>query len=80
MNRRGLLGAMLAACTAPAFVRAGSLMTLAPRQVFSPDVHVMYTKWLSREDYFFSFTESTIDVWDASVINITKPPRYIQRV
>ena len=30
MNRRGFLGAMLAACAAPAIVRAESLMRIAP--------------------------------------------------
>lgn len=31
MNRRGFLGAMLAACAAPAIVRADSLMRIVPR-------------------------------------------------
>lgn len=30
MNRRGFLGAMLAACAAPAIVRAESIMRIAP--------------------------------------------------
>ena len=33
MNRRGFLGAMLAACAAPAIVRADSLMRIIPMDV-----------------------------------------------
>lgn len=39
MNRRGFLGAMLAACAAPAIVRAGSLMRINPAIV--PDDRVV---------------------------------------
>lgn len=39
MDRRGFLGAMLAACAAPAIVRADSLMRIVPRDalIFHPD-------------------------------------------
>ena len=36
MNRRNFLGAMLAACAAPAVVRAGSLMRINPAIVLPP--------------------------------------------
>ncbi len=39
MDRRGFLGAMLAACAAPAIVRAGSLMRINPAIV--PDDRVV---------------------------------------
>ncbi len=38
MQRRGFLGAMLAACAAPAIVRAGSLMRINPAIVGVPMV------------------------------------------
>lgn len=36
MQRRGFLGAMLAACAAPAIVRAGSLMRINPAIIGAP--------------------------------------------
>lgn len=42
MNRRGLLGAALAAAVAPAFVRAGVIMRPAPRQILRPDGYVLW--------------------------------------
>lgn len=48
MNRRNFLGAMLAACAAPAVVRAGSLMRINPAIVV-PDDKVVVLKQFSAE-------------------------------
>ena len=47
MNRRGFLGAILAACTAPAIVRADSLMRIVPRET---GLLTGY-EWLAPEGY-----------------------------
>ena len=41
MDRRGFLGAMLAACAAPAIVRAGSLMRIAPALIVTDQTVVI---------------------------------------
>lgn len=45
MNRRNFLGAMLAACTAPAIVRAGSLMRIAAPEIIVPDMTVILQQY-----------------------------------
>lgn len=44
MNRRGFLGAMLAACAAPAIVRVDSLMRIVPveTQIILPDSYLAF--------------------------------------
>lgn len=41
MQRRGFLGAMLAACTAPAFVRSGVLMPINAGEIIVPDSKII---------------------------------------
>lgn len=45
MNRRGFLGAMLAACAAPAIVRAGSLMRIN-QKIIIPESPAMLYDWV----------------------------------
>ncbi len=57
MNRRSLLGAMLAACTAPAYVKASSLMHL-----YVPTPRVAHSIWVP--DFAFSGSEDfTMEGW-----------------
>lgn len=49
-TRRGFMGAMLAACAAPAFVRAESLMKLSPAGLFVPvDSGIITPEMVTRE-------------------------------
>lgn len=61
MNRRNFLGAMLAACAAPAVVRAGSLMRINPAIVV-PDVTVV----LQQYSTLFGFADKTDDLYAAA--------------
>ena len=52
MNRRDFLGAMLAACAAPAIVRADSLMRIVPREttVVTPFEAVAVTRYMTMDE------------------------------
>lgn len=88
MNRRGFLGAMLAACAAPAIVRADSLMRIVPRETLIAewDGSVLTSQKVAREclRILQNNLRFAVDVsrgWDTeykfeSAILIRKPRRY----
>lgn len=46
MNRRGFLGAMLAACAAPAVIRSGVLMPIRAGEIIMPGDEIELPDWL----------------------------------
>lgn len=56
MNRRGFLGAMLAACAAPAIVRAESIMRIAAPEIIVSDVAAI----VSQYEALYGFTAMEI--------------------
>ena len=60
-DRRGFLKAMLAACAAPAIVRAGSLMRVNPAIVV-PESNLVTWKFLNYDDAVFNLLAARIAV------------------
>ena len=73
MNRRNFLGAMLAACAAPAVVRAGSLMRINP-VIILPKMEIGRIEGfrIITQDHLAEMTKRRIDLamvqWRAAII------------
>jgi len=81
MNRRDFLGSMLAACAAPAIVRADSLMRIVPVEtiVVPPEIGVVRAVTVEIEkliEYYSMLYQVTVVELDCSS-GITRPsPRF----
>lgn len=62
MDRRGFLSIMLAACAAPVYVRAGSLMRVNPAVVV-PDITVTIQQYAQ----LYAYTEKTGELYPSEI-------------
>lgn len=80
MTRRGFLGAILATATAPAIVRADSLMRIVPRGAVVLDPY--FDSVVRYAEYGFGTSDFTIEVWmnfdHINEVRITSAARYLE--
>jgi hypothetical protein len=72
MNRRSFLGAMLAACAAPAIVSASSIMRIKPILLPGED---FYFKWTDYSGAYGGIDRSVNKWWNGELDQVTQTTR-----